>query len=264
MNPIPSPLAFPEYIGCGLAGGDWGWYLGRILDFAGKHPEIEIWVVNWRDAPPRPRGESQNQVPTQSQILARRDPALPKFKAPPPKRGRPSEWEIHENSRGSAPPQPKGKAPPPVLITREDPEPPPLRRRIQVQLDPPYVTKAAASYKAAAPVLPKPATPVSPARPPPSLSKAAPAGVRHYIEELTSAGLATTTQVSWSVSPPALYEPRRRMDRYRADRVAMEGKTRNGEPLTSYHDATNGFALLGRQLLQHIFALDAVVRVSPA
>lgn len=37
-----SSVAFPYYIGCDLAGGDWSVYLQALSDFAAQHPETSV------------------------------------------------------------------------------------------------------------------------------------------------------------------------------------------------------------------------------
>jgi len=41
-------IAFPKYIGCGLAGGDWGDYYELISDFAIKS-YFAVYIVEWKD-----------------------------------------------------------------------------------------------------------------------------------------------------------------------------------------------------------------------
>ena len=116
-HPLPSPLAFPEFIGCDRAGGDWEKYLDLILDFAGRNPCIEVWVVNWQNASQDMRGGNPNAAQnrssegTQSQIASRLNPALPKFKAMPLRPYQTSWAAFAKGTAGAA----GGKAPPPVL-----------------------------------------------------------------------------------------------------------------------------------------------------
>ena len=46
LRPIPSPLAFPKNIGCGLGGGHWPNYETMIMQFAIAHPECEVMIVS--------------------------------------------------------------------------------------------------------------------------------------------------------------------------------------------------------------------------
>lgn len=43
---IPSPVAFPKRIGCGLAKGNWGAYERLLVDFARHHPTVDVVVVD--------------------------------------------------------------------------------------------------------------------------------------------------------------------------------------------------------------------------
>ena len=38
----PRSVAFPKYIGCGLAGGDWNMYLQMITSFDDRNPTIDV------------------------------------------------------------------------------------------------------------------------------------------------------------------------------------------------------------------------------
>ena len=44
---MPSPLAFPREIGCGLAGGVWSRYEAMIQELASAHPNFEVLIVRW-------------------------------------------------------------------------------------------------------------------------------------------------------------------------------------------------------------------------
>jgi hypothetical protein len=45
LDPPLRSLAFPDQIGCGLAGGDWRVYEAKILDFAERHRHIKVFIV---------------------------------------------------------------------------------------------------------------------------------------------------------------------------------------------------------------------------
>ena len=45
LNPPVESIAFPEQIGCGLAGGDWRMYEKMITDFAARHPQTRVIIV---------------------------------------------------------------------------------------------------------------------------------------------------------------------------------------------------------------------------
>ena len=40
---LPS-IAFPEQIGCGLAGGDWGAYERMLEEFADANPDVRVYI----------------------------------------------------------------------------------------------------------------------------------------------------------------------------------------------------------------------------
>ena len=52
LRPIPSPIAFPKNIGCGLGGGHWPNYETMILQFAIAHPECEVMIVSQAQGSP--------------------------------------------------------------------------------------------------------------------------------------------------------------------------------------------------------------------
>ena len=43
----PASLAFPEEIGCGLAGGEWARYDAMIVAFARENPDVRVTVCRW-------------------------------------------------------------------------------------------------------------------------------------------------------------------------------------------------------------------------
>ena len=55
LHPIPTPLAFPKEIGCGMAGGIWRNYESMIEAFAKEHPECEVIIVRWTGASAAPK-----------------------------------------------------------------------------------------------------------------------------------------------------------------------------------------------------------------
>lgn len=67
LVPRPPSLAFPERIGCGLAGGEWARYRAALAAFAARNPDIRVVIValpsppalsaarRWSDGTRRPR-----------------------------------------------------------------------------------------------------------------------------------------------------------------------------------------------------------------
>lgn len=45
LDPPLRSIAFPDQIGCGLAGGDWRAYEAKILDFAERNPHVKVSIV---------------------------------------------------------------------------------------------------------------------------------------------------------------------------------------------------------------------------
>jgi hypothetical protein len=43
----PTSIAFPKYIGCGLAGGKWSKYEAMIHKFAVQNPVVQVTIVRW-------------------------------------------------------------------------------------------------------------------------------------------------------------------------------------------------------------------------
>ncbi|KAJ1618206.1 hypothetical protein T492DRAFT_849500 [Pavlovales sp. CCMP2436] len=51
LRPLPASIAFPENIGCGLGGGDWGTYERLVIEFAKRNPDVRIIIVKRADEP---------------------------------------------------------------------------------------------------------------------------------------------------------------------------------------------------------------------
>ena len=45
MDPPPASIAFPEQIGCGLAGGNWSVYEAMLTKFAERNPHIRVIIA---------------------------------------------------------------------------------------------------------------------------------------------------------------------------------------------------------------------------
>ena len=83
-------IAFPKYVGCEIAGGDWDKYERMIRHFAGLHPHLQVYIVergpiarmNGQPLPPVhrhrvPQSQSSTSVPTSSASHRRSDPDAP-------------------------------------------------------------------------------------------------------------------------------------------------------------------------------------------
>ena len=45
-NDKPRSIAFPDHIGCGLAGGDWDTYLALLTNFANANLDMRVAIVH--------------------------------------------------------------------------------------------------------------------------------------------------------------------------------------------------------------------------
>lgn len=61
LRPLPSPIAFPREIGCGLAGGIWSHYEAMLQEFASAHPDCEVLIVRWTGSSTSAKGKGKGK-----------------------------------------------------------------------------------------------------------------------------------------------------------------------------------------------------------
>lgn len=60
VDPLPTSIAFPMHIGCGLGGGRWQNYERMIHAFAANHPHVSVLIVKQGNAPSRHGGRGSH------------------------------------------------------------------------------------------------------------------------------------------------------------------------------------------------------------